>query len=388
MGLQAITKHENKYGSLRQLESTPSRPDMASSNWAFASLGEHANLPHCRSHTQTALLAQSRRTPTTCQARRDASLSDSSADLPQLLRDVSTGSTTSSDTILYLGYGSNLSAETFRGKRNIKPISQVNVVVPSISLTFDLPGVPYAEPCFGNCAYREIPSPKHENSSDYHKDHWLKGLVGVVYEVTKSDFAHIIATEGGGSGYQDALVDCYALSGNPREKVPMTPSGTPFKAHTLFAPVTISGRRHAYAQPSARYLKLITDGAAEHSLPYEYQDFLYQIRTYRMTTNRQRLGQFVFYAFWGPLFAILFGGAAAIFLRPDGTYPKWFAAFANSIFTACWASYDRFYKPMFGEGERTIGDSSEDEATVDEKAPLIKESIDRYGIGGRLEMGL
>ena len=291
-----------------------------------------------------------------------------------------------------MGYGSNLSAETFRGKRNIKPLSQVNVVVPKIQLTFDLPGVPYSEPCFGNCAYRQ-PSPDEKannesstNRSGYHKDHWPKGLVGVVYEVTKADFAHIIATEGGGAGYQDVLVDCFALSSNPKEKVPAIPSGQAFKAHTLFAPIDIEGRKHAYAQPSPRYLKLITDGAAEHNLPYEYQDFLHQIRTFHVTTAKQQLGQFVFIMIWGPIFALIFQGAAAIFLRPDGTFPKWFAAFARSMFTACWASYDDFFKPMFGDGERTIGDTSDNSVDkVDEKAPLIQQSINRYGIGGRLE---
>jgi hypothetical protein len=39
--------------------------------------------------------------------------------------------------MLYLAYGSNLSNETFRGNRGIKPLSQVNVQVPSLRLTLD-----------------------------------------------------------------------------------------------------------------------------------------------------------------------------------------------------------------------------------------------------------
>ena len=99
-------------------------------------------------------------------------------------------------SLIVLGYGSNLSAETFRGKRGIRPLSQVNVVVPEIALAFNLPGVPYSEPCFANTVYRTVEdetSSKH--TDEYHKDRWHKGLVGVVYEVTKEDFAHIIATE-------------------------------------------------------------------------------------------------------------------------------------------------------------------------------------------------
>ena len=334
------------------------------------------------------LTRESRQTPRTGKERLQASLNDFPVALPILLEEASHG-TVGSNTVLYLGYGSNLSAETFRGKRNIRPLSQINVVVPKIALSFNLPGIPYLEPCFANSRTRVPPSEKTSQSLDYHKDHWQKGLVGVVYEVTRADFAHIIATEGGGSGYQDVLVDCYPLSSNPRDKVPTTPTGETFKAHTLFAPVDSGpqGRPDpSYAQPSARYLKLITDGAAEHSLPYEYQDFLHQIRTFQLTTSKQRLGQFILTMTWAPLFLFVFTGAAAIFLRPDGTYPPWFAAFARAMFMACWASYDGFFKPLFGDGERTIGDGQGDEDyRTSEKAPLIQESIERYGIGGRLE---
>jgi hypothetical protein len=113
-------------------------------------------------------------------------------------------------TMLYLAYGSNLSNETFRGNRGIKPLSQVNVQVPSLRLTFDLPGLPYAEPCFANTARRD---PKNDPAQDgrnveenekcgssevrrneekYRKNRWHKGLIGVVYEVTPEDYAHII----------------------------------------------------------------------------------------------------------------------------------------------------------------------------------------------------
>jgi len=70
------------------------------------------------------------------------------------------------------------------------------VLAPSLKLTFDLPGISYLEPCFANTRYR-----KQSKTNDYHKDRWHKGLVGVVYEVIKVDYATIIATEGGSSGY-------------------------------------------------------------------------------------------------------------------------------------------------------------------------------------------
>src|SRR5271154_3155403 len=94
--------------------------------------------------------------PCTSQARQNASLAEKPLNLQQLLDSISDGAS-ESQTVLYLGYGSNLGAETFRGKRNIKPLSQVNVVVPELSLTFDLPGIPYSEPCIGNVRYRDVP---------------------------------------------------------------------------------------------------------------------------------------------------------------------------------------------------------------------------------------
>jgi hypothetical protein len=325
-------------------------------------------------------VAQSAATPKTSQARREASQGDLTV-------------SDSQETVLYLGYGSNLAAETFLGKRGIRPLSQVNVVVPSIHLTFDLPGIPYSEPCFGNCRYRSSdekpsPSPSHP---PYHKNAWRKGLVGVVYEVTKEDYAHIIATEGGGSGYTDVLVDCHTLSDDPNEEVPLEPSNTPFKAHTLYAP---SNRIHRpdpdYAQPSARYLKLILDGAQEHDLPTEYRYFLANIRTYHATTAGQQLGLFVMLSFWGPVIALFFVGSK-MFARPNGTYPAWFARFMQALFTAVWASYDKFFYAFFGDGERTIEGGDDDDSgddcawrstsrdTSNEKTHLLATSPVRLG---------
>jgi hypothetical protein len=74
----------------------------------------------------------------------------------------------------------------------------------------------------------------------------------------------------------------------------------------------------------------------------------------------------------------------------------------RAFFAACWASYDGFFKGTFGDGERTIGEGYQDgdgngdgdgtvsvqkggSADLNEKAPLIRESIRRYGRHGRLD---
>jgi hypothetical protein len=323
---------------------------------------------------------RSHKIPSISTERRTASLADQPISFDQVTQFSSKSEHSVEETVLYLGYGSNMSAETFRGRRNIQPISQINALVPQLALTFDLPGVPYSEPCFANTRYRNTGEGSKTNITHppYHKDQWSKGLVGVVYEITKADYIHVIATEGGGSAYQDVLVDCYALDEDAREEVPLEPRGLTFKAHTLFSPPNVSRPDPSYAQPSPRYLKLITDGAEEHNLPYEYQEYLKNIRTYTTTTTKQKLGQFIFLSLWGPIFTFIFMGAA-MFLDKDGRYPKWYARFAMATFAACWGSYDDFFKNIFGDGERTIHEKTQNPARLDEKEGLIRYHVREYG---------
>ena len=242
-------------------------------------------------------------------------------------------------SVLYLAYGSNLASETFLGVRGIKPLSQICVLVPELRLTFDLPGIPYAEPCFAGTQFRDSSpalkattepqdltsvvsddDPVSEKAallvetvetrrSDYNKRRWHKPLVGVVYEVTLADYAKIIATEGGGRGYRDVVVDCHPFPENYKsiDPVPDHPTTPSFKAHTLLSPAAEESRLGApralglqaptmcvgaslltrfgphtrpdpdYAQPSARYLNLIITGAEEHDLPISYRSYLSQI---------------------------------------------------------------------------------------------------------------
>lgn len=272
-----------------------------------------------------------------------------------------------SDTILYLAYGSNLSAETFKGTRGIKPLSAVNVHVPCLSLTFDLAGIPYIEPCFANTCYRTPSSTTIPTSDDYHKDRWQKGLIGVVYEVTPEDYRTIIATEGGGASYQDVVVDCYELPEGGKT-VDAIPKSTPFKAHTLLSPTdnTDNGGRvsrpdPSYAQASARYLKLITNGAEEHSLPDEYIAYLYNLRPYTITTYRQRMGMVLFLGIWAPCIAA-FMGLSKMFADEEGRIPVWLARALGVLFQLVWGSYDLGFKKVFGDGERTIEKEEDEES--------------------------
>jgi hypothetical protein len=303
------------------------------------------------------------RLPPPSKERLDASLIETPLDGIKLSKPDVAAAEEKGKTVLYLAYGSNLCNETFRGKRGIRPLSQVNVLVPSLRLTFDLPGVPYHEPCFGNSALR-LADDEDEEKDDYHKDRWHKGMVGCVYEVTPTDYAHIIATEGGGASYQDVLVDCYPLAADS-EMVPEHPTSLPFKAHTLFAPLTkdtrLSRPDPSYAQPSARYLKLITDGVEELGLPMEYQIYLNQIRTYTVTSKRQMVGQKLILTVWWPILMAVFAMSARL-QDKDGKAPKWLGVLMGWLFLGLWTSYDALWKKVFGDGERTEGDE-EDDAT-------------------------
>ncbi|GKT40495.1 gamma-glutamyl cyclotransferase gliK [Colletotrichum spaethianum] len=317
-------------------------------------------------------------------------------------------------TILYLAYGSNLSAETFLGARGIRPVSQVNVSAPSLSLVFDLPGLPYREPCFANSAPRKVP--KLPDPSDPPKFPpippppqpptsattaggartselgWDKGLFGVVYEVTREDYATIVATEGGGSSYTDILTPCIPLP--PRVSVPEKPPidiPRPFLAHTLYSPAIpdadpeepnddpkkpedprkkwywrfIRPNRRpdpAYAQPSARYLKLITDGAAEHELPDDYQRWLNSLQPYAVTTWRQQVAQWLLTALFLPILLVIFGLNKRI-ANKEGKVPLWLGVTLGVIFNLLWMTYDGVLKPVFGDGERTQ-DEDEDEGKM------------------------
>lgn len=315
--------------------------------------------------------------------RRNDSLKDTAVDIHSSLNNPSPRSRDDPQTVFYLAYGSNLSAETFQGRRRIRPISQINVLVPELVLTFDLAALPYIEPCFANTRYRSpkslnegsektslLPSGLPTLTRKYHKTRWTKGLVGVVYEVTIQDFAKIIASEGGGASYHDVLVDCYELPLGA-DTVPTYPTGQPFKAHTLFSPSVPPGsdapsgvRRLRpdpnYGQPSKRYLKLISDGANEHQLPLEYKDYLRQIRPYVATNIGQKIGGKVFLTIWFPAFGSLFA-LVKLFADKKGRSPAWLNSLLGVVFGSSWVSYDLVFKRLFGDGERTIGDDDDDD---------------------------
>lgn len=177
----------------------------------------------------------------------------------------------------YLAYGSNLSSKTFKGRRDIHPLARCNVTVPSLELTFDLPGIPYLEPCFANVRRTADNSTRAAASTDSHPP----VLTGVAYLITPEDYRKVIASEGGGVSYEETAVECWRLPSSLHEKTSQASNliidgaycdgdelDESFIAYTLLAPD--SKRRSAPMQPSKRYINIIQSGARGKSfyLPF------------------------------------------------------------------------------------------------------------------------
>lgn len=280
-------------------------------------------------------------------------------------------------TIYYFAYGSNLSSATFRGRRGIKPLSTTNVLCPGNILTFDLDGIPYWEPCFANI--REAPSMEQEKIRDgilaaeppervvqrYMSELeqlaasgsgeiWKDALVGVVYEITESDFATIIKTEGAGIGYKDIEVDCFVLP--PASKKGNVGPVTTIRARTLCAPPGRESSKHP--QPSPRYLNILVEGAKEHSLPPAYINYLSSLHGYHHTTWQLKVGGFLFLMNWVIPIALLFQLRSMVIDRQTGLSPRWMQKLEIGFWLLVWFTYKTFYKPLWGDGQNSTGDES------------------------------
>jgi hypothetical protein len=265
----------------------------------------------------------------------------------------------SDGTVLYLAYGSNMCAQTFQDRRNILPLAAVNVVVPELELTFDLPGVPYLEPCFANCKWRDVDQDEFvDAAADAEEKQDSKALIGVVYEIRPEGYQHVIATEG--PTYTDVVVNCNILL--PPGSASTSADNFPkqLKAHTLLAPASVT-RKHPPgkpAQPTARYLRLLRNGATEHNLPGEWQQYLQSLQPYQVTTRRQLLGRILLVGLLAPAVFSIFG-LRRLTRYIFGETPPLVLSISTKIFRGIWIMYDSVFKKLFGDGERTRDQSSD-----------------------------
>ncbi|KAI1422652.1 hypothetical protein F5Y12DRAFT_717119 [Xylaria sp. FL1777] len=119
-----------------------------------------------------------------------------------------------------------------------------------------------------------------------------------------------------------------------------------------------------YAQPSARYLKLIRDGAAEHALPDDYQAYLAAgLAAYAMTRWRQHVGRALFLLLAVPGLLLLIG-LGQLLADDVGRTPRWLGVAMTVWMNLLWSVYDAVYKPLFGDGERTMSEEDDDDGEV------------------------
>jgi len=140
--------------------------------------------------------------------------------------------------VWYFAYGSNMQADTFRGRRGVEWARAMPVRARGWRLVLDKPPLlPGAATSYANI----VPDPDAE-------------VLGVAYHVTEHDLAHIELTEGVAIGnYERVAIDVTPLA---------DPAASSFRCWSLH-----STKRAPELRPSERYLRLLVCGAEEHGLP-------------------------------------------------------------------------------------------------------------------------
>ena len=142
-------------------------------------------------------------------------------------------------SVWYFAYGSNMCADTFRGRRGITWGRAVPARVPGWRLVFDKPGIAAEDEGYANL----VPEPG-------------AAVCGVLYELAAPELAHVELTEGVALGnYRRVEVEAFALR-----------DGT----GSVGAVTLASDRRAPGVRPTRRYMALVIAGAEEHGLPAEW----------------------------------------------------------------------------------------------------------------------
>ncbi|MFM8409257.1 MAG: gamma-glutamylcyclotransferase family protein [Alphaproteobacteria bacterium] len=144
-------------------------------------------------------------------------------------------------TVWYFAYGSNLQAATLRGRRGIDVLRSVPVRAPGWRLVFDKPGLIHPNAAVANI----VP----EDGAH---------VIGVAYEITADDHAHVELTEG-------VMIGSYR-----RVEVAVEPLDASVNAPPATALSLSSDKRAPGRLPSHRYLGLVVEGALEHGLPDDW----------------------------------------------------------------------------------------------------------------------
>ena len=144
----------------------------------------------------------------------------------------------------YFAYGSNMQSATLRGRRGIGFQRAVAGRLHGWRLVLDKPPLVSIGQSFANII--------RDTTAE---------VLGVLYEISEADLAHLDVTEG------------VPLGNYQRIEIAVQPLSDGHDA-TLNAFTLTSDHRDPVLQPSSRYMGLLIDGALEHGLPAEYVAFL------------------------------------------------------------------------------------------------------------------
>ena len=126
-------------------------------------------------------------------------------------------------------------------------------------------------------------------------------------------------------------------------------------------------RENPHPQPSARYLSLIRNGAAQHQFPSEYQKYLNSIPVYKVKSFKTETGRILFLLLWLPILVLIIG-LMAVTKSKNGEMPAWLRRLQRMTFSAMWSTHDKYFSRIFGRGDI----SAETEGTdCDEKGRLV-----------------
>ena len=139
----------------------------------------------------------------------------------------------------YFAYGSNMQSATLRGRRGIAYTRARAARGRGWRLVFDKPALLAVGHGFANI----VPEDGAE-------------VLGVLFEVSEDDLAHVEMTEG-------VLIGNYAAV-----EVEACPLDEP--TITLTARSLSSDRRDPAMRPSLRYMEIVVEGALEHGLPDDH----------------------------------------------------------------------------------------------------------------------
>ena len=160
----------------------------------------------------------------------------------------------------YFAYGSNLETATLCGRRGVEVLRAVPVRAPGWRLVFDKPTLIDT----GHAVANILPESAAE-------------ALGVAYEVTEANLAHVELTEGVPFGnYRRVSVTVESLTAGA------------LPGPTLAVSLS-SDRRTPELRPSHRYMGIVITGAIEHALPAEHLAFLRGIPSQEESAEAKRI---------------------------------------------------------------------------------------------------